>query len=197
MFVHLRTDAPPRPRVRRVRALLCVGLIGWILGCGTPPEEPAPRLSLITRYWLPSPGDSASVAEAAAALHRAVAEALSDGVLAEGYPRPCGVLTHPPPTGPYFPECAESAPDPNALKLSGDDGDFIEFETVDYLNARPFTFEVYLLPDSDVAAREIAQLGTYPRIAIPPFPLRASNYRGVLMAIAAGIRSVGAVPLTP
>ena len=174
---------------RRLSLLMLVATVA----CKTVTSDDSLRVPV--HYWLASPGDEVSVADAFSRLHTAVTQSLSGGILEPGYPRACAVTGRPPPTGPFYPECLEDGAPHDGLQLAPS-GLFLQFVTLDFPSPRLFLFEVYLVPDSRVAeSASFEELSQYPRIAIPSFGPLEPNYEQVLTAIARGFRTAGASTL--
>jgi len=157
------------------------------------PGHPTP-FEVVPRYWLRSEPTDSALAWALQRLRESVASSLGEGVLEEGFPRECTVIEPEVRTAPFVPECVEGGGTPDALVLDHS-GHFIQFVPIDFLSARPFLYEVYLIPDSATAASlTLEDLLEYPHVAITHVVLTESTYRQWLSAIMRGIRAAEAEP---
>jgi len=164
-----------------------------VLACHRP--RPPTPFQVTPRYWLRSEPTESALASALQRLRKSVASALRDGVLDEGFPRECTVVEPVIRTAPFVPECVEGGATPDALALDRS-GHFIQFVRIDFLSARPFLFEIYLIPDSATAASLTPEaLLDVPHVAITHVVLTESTYREWLSAMMRGIRAAGAEPL--
>lgn len=163
------------------------------LGCHRP--SPGTPFQVVPRYWLRSEPTESALATAVQRLRESVATSFREGMLEEGFPRACTVVEPEVRTTPFVPECVEGGSNPDGLVLD-DDGRFVQFVPIDYLSARAFLFEVYLIPDSATAASVTREaLSAYPHVGIPHVVLTESTYQRWLSAIMRGIRAAGAKPL--
>lgn len=182
-----RAERPLRSAVLWSTLTACTAL-----ACHRPRH--ATPFQVVPRYWLRAEPAESALASAAQRLRESVASTLREGVLEEGFPRECTVIEPEIRTAPFVPECVEGGATPDGLVLDHS-GHFVQFVPIDFLSARPFLFEVYLIPDSATPASLTREaLLEYPHVAITHVVLTESTYRRWLSAIMRGIRAAGAVP---
>lgn len=149
---------------------------------------------IVPRYWMQAEASDEALASAVQHVRASVARSFADGVLKAGFPRDCTVTEPEDRTVPFTAVCVEGGAAADGLLLDSD-GRFIQFVPIDFLSARAFLFEVYLIPDAATAARLTPEaLLVYPHVAIPHFQMSESTYRQWLSAIMRGIRAAGAEP---
>lgn len=159
------------------------------------PADPSDSFRVPSRFWLEAPQDQEALSVAIQQIRLSVAQSLSTGVLETGFPLECTVTEPAQRAAPNNPKCLEGGTTPDGLLLDSS-GRFLQFVPIDFLSARAFAFEVFLIPDAATASILTPEaLLDYPHVAIPHFPLPEASYREWLSAVVRGIRASGAEPL--
>ncbi|KAA3646435.1 MAG: hypothetical protein DWQ07_09480 [Chloroflexi bacterium] len=144
--------------------------------------------------------EDADLTQATRLILGALADELPDHLsLESGYPPAGWVFSRANPNDPDIVDmtCHPDEANPNSQQrciLLNDAGDFIEVSPIDYLSARFYMFEVYVLDPASSAQPDPA---TTPRVIINPHQWSDDDMLADLLgAISAALRNLGAEPIS-